>query len=73
MKSSQDIARLIEIMAALRTPGSGCPWDLQQTFQTIAPYTLEEAYEVADAIARGNLEDLRDELCLLYTSDAADE
>src|SRR5450830_504591 len=62
VKPSRDIARLIEIMAALRTPGSGCPWDLQQTFQTIAPYTLEEAYEVADAIARGNLADLKDEL-----------
>jgi ATP diphosphatase len=62
VKPSRDIARLIEIMAALRTPGSGCPWDLQQTFQTIAPYTLEEAYEVADAIARGNLDDLKDEL-----------
>jgi ATP diphosphatase len=53
---------LIEIMAALRTPGSGCPWDLEQTFQTIAPYTLEEAYEVADAIARGDLDHLKDEL-----------
>ncbi len=62
MKPSRDIARLIEIMAALRTPGSGCPWDLEQTFQTIAPYTLEEAYEVADAIARGDLADLKDEL-----------
>ena len=62
MKSSRDIARLIEIMAALRTPGSGCPWDLEQTFRTIAPYTLEEAYEVADAIARGDLGDLKDEL-----------
>jgi ATP diphosphatase len=62
MKPSRDIARLIEIMAALRTPGSGCPWDLEQTFRTIAPYTLEEAYEVADAIARGNLADLKDEL-----------
>lgn len=62
MKPSTDIARLIEIMAALRTPGSGCPWDLEQNFQTIAPYTLEEAYEVADAIARGNLADLKDEL-----------
>jgi ATP diphosphatase len=62
MKSSRDMARLIEIMAALRTPGSGCPWDLEQNFATIAPYTLEEAYEVADAIARGNLDDLRDEL-----------
>ena len=62
MKPSRDIARLIEIMAALRTPGSGCPWDLEQNFQTIAPYTLEEAYEVADAIARGDLADLREEL-----------
>ena len=62
MKPSRDIARLIEIMAALRTPGTGCPWDLEQNFATIAPYTLEEAYEVADAIARGDLDDLRDEL-----------
>ena len=62
VKPSRDIARLIEIMAALRTPGSGCPWDLEQTFRTIAPYTLEEAYEVADAIARGDLSDLKDEL-----------
>src|SRR5665213_3095899 len=62
VKPSRDIARLIEIMAALRTPGSGCPWDLEQTFRTIAPYTLEEAYEVADAIARGNPDDLKDEL-----------
>jgi nucleoside triphosphate diphosphatase len=62
MNPSRDIAALIEIMAALRTPGTGCPWDLEQTFATIAPYTIEEAYEVADAIARGNLGDLRDEL-----------
>jgi ATP diphosphatase len=62
LKPSRDITRLIEIMAALRTPGSGCPWDLEQTFQTIAPYTLEEAYEVADAIAHGDLDDLKDEL-----------
>ena len=62
MKPSRDIARLIEIMAALRTPGSGCPWDLEQDFATIAPYTIEEAYEVADAIGRGDLDDLRDEL-----------
>src|SRR5271155_1185882 len=59
---SRDIARLIEIMAALRTPGSGCPWDLEQSYATIAPYTIEEAYEVADAIERGDLVDLRDEL-----------
>lgn len=62
MKPSRDIARLIEIMAALRTPGSGCPWDLEQDFASIAPYTVEEAYEVADAIARGDLLDLKDEL-----------
>lgn len=59
---SRDIQRLIEIMAALRTPGTGCPWDLKQDFSTIAPYTIEEAYEVADAIARGDLDDLQDEL-----------
>ncbi|MGQ0457614.1 MAG: nucleoside triphosphate pyrophosphohydrolase [Hyphomicrobium sp.] len=62
LEPSRDIARLIEIMARLRTPGSGCPWDLEQTFETIAPYTLEEAYEVADAIARRDLTDLKDEL-----------
>jgi ATP diphosphatase len=62
MTPARDIARLIEIMAALRTPGSGCPWDLEQNFATIAPYTIEEAYEVADAIARGDLGDLREEL-----------
>src|ERR1700681_524991 len=59
---SRDIARLIEIMAALRTPRTGCPWDLEQNFATIAPYTIEEAYEVADAIARENLVDLKEEL-----------
>src|SRR6267378_3591229 len=62
MTPSRDISRLLEIMAALRTPGTGCPWDLQQDFATIAPYTLEEAYEVADAILRNDLDDLRDEL-----------
>jgi len=56
------VQRLLEIMAALRHPQTGCPWDLQQTFRTIAPYTLEEAYEVADAIERGDFGDLRDEL-----------
>lgn len=49
-------------MARLRDPARGCPWDVQQDFATIAPYTIEEAYEVADAIARNNLDDLRDEL-----------
>ena len=53
---------LLAVMAALRTPGTGCPWDLQQTFRTIAPYTIEEAFEVADAIERGDLADLKDEL-----------
>jgi ATP diphosphatase len=62
MTPSRDIRRLIEIMAALRTPKTGCPWDLEQDFASIAPYTLEEAYEVADAIARGDLADLREEL-----------
>ena len=62
MTPSKDIARLIEIMTALRTPVTGCPWDLEQTFATIAPYTIEEAYEVADAIARNDLGDLKDEL-----------
>jgi ATP diphosphatase len=62
VKPSRDINRLIAIMAALRTPGTGCPWDLEQTYETIAPYTLEEAYEVADAIARGDLDHLKDEL-----------
>jgi nucleoside triphosphate diphosphatase len=62
MTPSPDIQRLIEIMAALRTPGTGCPWDLEQTFASIAPYTIEEAYEVADAIERGDLADLKDEL-----------
>ena len=62
MTPSRDISRLIEIMAQLRTPVTGCPWDLEQSFATIAPYTIEEAYEVADAIARSDLEDLRDEL-----------
>jgi ATP diphosphatase len=62
MSPSRDISRLIEIMAQLRTPGNGCPWDLEQTFATIAPYTIEEAYEVAEAIARNDLVDLCDEL-----------
>ena len=62
MKPARNITRLLEIMAALRTPGSGCPWDLEQSFATIAPYTIEEAYEVADAISRGDLEHLREEL-----------
>src|SRR6201990_1411771 len=62
MTPSRDISRLIEIMAQLRTPVTACPWDLEQNFQTIAPYTIEEAYEVAGAIARGDFDDLREEL-----------
>jgi nucleoside triphosphate diphosphatase len=62
MTPSRDIGRLLAIMAALRTPKTGCPWDLEQNFATIAPYTLEEAYEVADAIARDDLTDLKEEL-----------
>lgn len=54
--------RLLSIMAQLRDPVSGCPWDIQQTYATIAPYTIEEAYEVADAIARNDLNSLKDEL-----------
>ncbi len=56
------LKRLIDIMAALRDPERGCPWDREQTFATIAPYTIEEAYEVADAIERGSMDDLKDEL-----------
>ncbi len=56
------IDRLLEIMVRLRDPVAGCPWDLQQDFRSIAPHTLEEAYEVADAIERGDLQALRDEL-----------
>jgi ATP diphosphatase len=62
LKPSRDIDRLLAIMAALRTPETGCPWDLEQDFATIAPYTIEEAYEIADAIARNDLDDLCDEL-----------
>ena len=62
MSDTNDIWRLLTIMARLRDPQGGCPWDLKQTFATIAPYTVEEAYEVADAIDRGDLDDLKDEL-----------
>ncbi|MCB8820741.1 nucleoside triphosphate pyrophosphohydrolase [Microvirga rosea] len=61
-KPSREISRLLEIMAALRTPETGCPWDVEQTFASITPYTIEEAYEVVDAIERGDLSDLKDEL-----------
>jgi ATP diphosphatase len=56
------IDRLKEIMVRLRDPNGGCPWDIEQTFQTIAPYTIEEAYEVADAIERGDMNELKNEL-----------
>lgn len=65
MKTDNDaktLSDLVAVMAALRTPGTGCPWDLEQTFASIAPYTLEEAYEVADAIGRGDMADLKEEL-----------
>lgn len=59
---SSPIDRLLAVMARLRNPDGGCEWDLAQNFSTIAPYTIEEAYEVADAIARGDLAELKDEL-----------
>src|SRR3954468_19221980 len=59
---SRPIDRLLAIMARLRDKERGCPWDIQQNFATIAPYTIEEAYEVADAIERNDLEALKDEL-----------
>lgn len=59
---SRDVERLVAVMAALRDPGGGCPWDLRQNFATIAPYTIEEAYEVAEAIARNDMGELRGEL-----------
>ncbi|MBB4120511.1 nucleoside triphosphate pyrophosphohydrolase [Martelella radicis] len=62
MEPSRDITRLIDIMAALRDPDTGCPWDIKQDFETIKPYTIEEAYEVADAIERKDFDDLCDEL-----------
>jgi len=62
LKPSQDISRLLEIMVALRNPETGCPWDVEQDFKSIAPYTIEEACEVADAIERDDMEDLRLEL-----------
>lgn len=62
MQPSRNVTRLIEIMAALRAPQTGCPWDLEQDFASIAPYTIEEAYEVVDAIAKNDLDELREEL-----------
>lgn len=62
MEPSRDIARLIDIMARLRDPQTGCPWDIEQDFASIQPYTIEEAYEVADAIERNDMGDLCEEL-----------
>ena len=62
MKKRHEIADLLAVMGRLRDPDSGCPWDREQTFASIAPYTIEEAYEVADAIERGDMDALRDEL-----------
>src|ERR671936_542232 len=61
-KAERATAALLELMARLRDPGNGCPWDREQTFATIAPFTIEEAYEVADAIDREDPQQLRDEL-----------
>lgn len=61
-QAAEQVERLLQIMARLRDPEGGCPWDLQQDFASIAPYTIEEAYEVADAVERGDLADLREEL-----------
>ena len=61
-RAAREFTRLLAIMARLRDPDGGCPWDLEQDFRTIAPYTIEEAYEVADAIERGDMKDLREEL-----------
>ncbi len=61
-RTGEPFRDLVALMARLRTPGTGCPWDIEQTFETIAPYTIEEAYEVADAIQRRDLGDLKGEL-----------
>ena len=58
----EQTSRLLSVMAKLRDPVDGCEWDLQQTFETIAPYTIEEAYEVADAIDNGDVDDIKEEL-----------
>ena len=62
MQASRDIGRLVDIMRALRTPETGCPWDLEQSFDSIVPYTVEETFEVVDAIERRDAEDLCEEL-----------
>ncbi|MEN3930850.1 nucleoside triphosphate pyrophosphohydrolase [Microvirga sp. W0021] len=79
MKPSKDISGLIAIMKALRTPETGCPWDLEQTFKTITQYTIEETYEVVDAIERQDMPDLKEELgdlllqVVFYTQMASEE
>ena len=62
LSSNGEISRLLEIMKRLRDPKDGCPWDIEQTYETIAPYTIEEAYEVSDAIDQGNWHELEGEL-----------
>lgn len=74
----QPMQQLLDIMRALRDPDSGCPWDLQQNFQSLIPYTIEEAYEVADAIERNDLDDIKSELGdllfqVVFYSQLADE
>ncbi len=76
--AERPIDRLLQIMARLRDPETGCPWDVEQDFASIAPYTIEEAYEVADAISRGDMSDLREELGdllfqVVFHSQMADE
>lgn len=78
LSSQGGIARLLEIMRRLRDPETGCPWDIEQDFASISPYTIEEAYEVADAIARDNMDDLQGELGdlllqVIYHSEIAKE
>ena len=62
MQPSREAKRLVEMVEALRSPGTGCAWDLKQTFETIVPYTIEESYEIADAVVRGDMNDLKEEL-----------
>ena len=78
MKPARDVTRLVEIMQALRAPDTGCPWDIEQTFGSIVPYTIEEVYEVVDAIDRGDMENLEEELGdlllqVVYHAQIADE
>lgn len=78
MTPSRDVSRLVEIMTALRTPVTGCPWDLEQSFRSITPYTIEEVYEVVDAIERNDMENLQEELGdlllqVIYHAQMADE